>query len=158
MPVFDIDPGQNPQAFGTMTFGVEGSPAGFTGDSSGNLTLLGTLTADTVSAHAQDVVRTVATSGAAQTIPDTSVATVNVITLTANCTLTLPAAEAGMSITFVFVQDGTGSRTVTWPGSVKWASGVATPLSTAAAAVDMVTIICAVDGTWLAVLSGLSFS
>ena len=40
-------------------------------------------------------VNTVATSGAAQTIPDVTTDTLNFITLTANCTLTFPTAAAG---------------------------------------------------------------
>lgn len=45
MPVFDIEPGQNPKAAGTMSFGVEGSTPGFTVDTSGNVTISGVLTA-----------------------------------------------------------------------------------------------------------------
>jgi len=42
MPVFDIEPNQNPQAYGVMTFGVEGvTPPGLQVDSSGVLTLGG---------------------------------------------------------------------------------------------------------------------
>jgi len=37
------------------------------------------------------------------------------------------------------IQDATGSRSITWPATVKWAEGTAPTLSTAAASVDIVT-------------------
>lgn len=43
------------------------------------------------------------------------------------------------------VQDGTGSRTITWPGSVTWLSGSAPTLSTAAGAIDVISLF--YDGT-----------
>jgi hypothetical protein len=43
------------------------------------------------------------------------------------------------------IQDATGSRAVTWPASVKWPSGTAPTLSTAANAIDIVTFY--YDGT-----------
>lgn len=44
MPVWDQVPGNNPQAAGTVTFGVEGSPIGMSLDSGGNMSLAGDLT------------------------------------------------------------------------------------------------------------------
>ena len=44
----------------------------------------------------------------------------------------------GQTINWFIKQDGTGSRTMTWPASFKWPSGVAGVLSTAANAVDLV--------------------
>lgn len=43
MPVLDIEPGQNPNAPGVMTFGSQGQNPGFLVDTAGNLTLLGAL-------------------------------------------------------------------------------------------------------------------
>lgn len=101
-----------------------------------------------------EAVNTVATSGSAQTIPDVTTATISRITLSANCTLTFPTAAAGKSFTLVLVQDATGSRTITWPGTAKWAGGTAPTLSTGASKVDVLTFTCA-DGTnWLGFLSG----
>lgn len=45
MPVLDIEPGQNPNAPGVLSFGSQGRPPGFLVDSEGNLTLLGALIA-----------------------------------------------------------------------------------------------------------------
>jgi hypothetical protein len=101
-------------------------------------------------------VNTVAASGAAQTIPAPTVATISRITLTANCTLTFPTATAGSSFTLVLVQDGTGSRTVTWPASImKWVGGTAPTLSTGAGKIDYLSFVCT-DGTnWAGFVSGL---
>jgi hypothetical protein len=91
-------------------------------------------------------VNTVSASGSALTLPDVTTATMHDVTLTANCTFTFPAAGAGKSFSLRLVQDGTGSRTVTWPGTVKWAGGTAPTLSTAAGAVDTFAFVC-FDGT-----------
>jgi hypothetical protein len=101
-------------------------------------------------------VQAVGASGATQTLPDVPTATINLVTLTANCTFTFPTAAAGKSFTLTLVQDATGSRTATWPATVKWASGTAPALSTAATAVDFLTFVC-VDGTnWYGFLGGLN--
>ena len=44
---------------------------------------------------------------------------------------------AGSLVTVVLVQDGTGSRTVTWPATVKWAGGTAPTLTTTASKRDV---------------------
>lgn len=95
----------------------------------------------------QEVVNTVAATGAAETLPAT--ANVHDLTLTADCTLTLPTLTSGKAcaITVILRQDGTGSRLVTWPGSVSWVSGSAPTLKTAAAAVDVVTLFTLDGGT-----------
>lgn len=69
-------------------------------------------------------------------------------TLDANCTFTFTGATSGLVAAMVLelAQDGTGSRTVTWPGSVVWADGAPT-LSTAAAAVDILTFFSRDGGT-----------
>lgn len=91
-------------------------------------------------------VNTITASGSALTLPDANVATMHDITLTANCTLTFPTARAGQSFSLRLKQDGTGSRTVTWPASVKWDSGTAPTLSTAANAIDAFAFV-SFDGT-----------
>lgn len=104
----------------------------------------------------QDKVHTVAASGAAQTI-DCSIANIFDLTLTATCTLTItnpPPVEG--SIVLILRQGGSGSYTVTWPGSVSWqnpatgASGGSAPtLWTAVGAMDVV-VLTTLDGgtTW----------
>ena len=62
-----------------------------------------------------------------------------------NDTFTFTAPSNPCSLTLILVQDGTGSRTATWPGTVKWADGSAPTLTTDANAVDIVSFI--YDGT-----------
>lgn len=88
-------------------------------------------------------VNTVTTSGSAQTLPDSNKATMHRITLTANCALTFPTPLAGKSFTLKLIQDGTGSRTVTWPTSVcRFDSGTTPTLSTAANSIDVFACVC----------------
>jgi hypothetical protein len=103
----------------------------------------------------QEPVNTVAATGSTETLPDITSNTVHRLTLDANCTLTFPTAGAGKSFTLVLVQDATGSRTVTWPGTVKWSGGVAPTLSTGAGKIDYLTFMCT-DGTnWAGFVAGL---
>ena len=78
-------------------------------------------------------------------------------TLTGNCTFTFSPEPTGpCSLTLKLVQDGTGSRTVTWPADVKWPGGTAPTLTTTASAVDIVTFY--YDGTAFYGQAGLNFS
>jgi len=62
------------------------------------------------------------------------------ITLTAaTVTLTFTAPVGVGNFLLKVVQDGTGSRTVTWPAAVLWPGGSAPTLSTAASSVDIVS-------------------
>lgn len=93
-------------------------------------------------------VNTVATSGAAQTIPDNTTATINDIVLSANCALTFPAAAAGDSFLLQVVQPASGGPySVTWPGSgVVWVAGSPPTQATAANNRDLYSFVC-IDGT-----------
>ena len=100
-----------------------------------------------------EIVNTVASSGTTETLPAPSTATLHDITLTDNCTITLPTAVAGQSFTLLLRQDGDGSRTVTW-ASALWAGGTAPTLTTTASAIDILVFIC-IDGTnWMGFVSG----
>ena len=70
------------------------------------------------------------------------------LTLTGNCTYTFPTATAGQSFILYQLQDATGSRTVSWPASVKWPSGTAPTLTSTASKADIFAFTA--DGTnWL---------
>lgn len=106
-----------------------------------------------------ELLSVVAASGAAQTL-DVRTATCFDVTLTANCTFTFAGVAASGStlanaFTLVLRQDATGSRTVTWPGSVKWPGGAAPVISSGASKVDVYSFM-TVDGgtTWLGAVSG----
>lgn len=60
------------------------------------------------------------------------------VTLGGNRTLAITNAVSGASGILVVTQDGTGSRTLTFPSGSKWAGGTVT-LSTTASAVDVLS-------------------
>lgn len=64
-------------------------------------------------------------------------------TLGANRTLSTPTnPKEGITYSLQVIQDGTGTRTVTWPASFDWGSAGAPTLSTGAGKKDLVTLIC----------------
>lgn len=73
------------------------------------------------------------------------------ITETGNVTFTFSGATAGYLAQFILYlfQDGTGSRTTTWPGSVSWIGGTPPALNTAPDALNVLTFQ-SMDGgaTW----------
>ena len=102
-----------------------------------------TLTNPTVTNYVESVVA-IGNSGTSQTLALTN-GTVQTVTMTGNCTFTMPTATAGKSFILIAVQDGTGSRTATFT-SVKFAGGVAPTLTTTATTGrDILTFVA--DGT-----------
>jgi len=73
-----------------------------------------------------------------------------------NETFTFTAPSKPCALQLMLVQDGTGGRTVTWPATIKWPGGTAPTLSTAANAVDIISIL--YDGTNYYATSSLNFS
>lgn len=91
---------------------------------------------------------------------DMSTSTTKVYTLTGNTTFTFSGAPTGGNDgqagawTLVLKQDATGGRTVTWP-TVKWPSGTAPSVSSAANSVDVYTFFTVDTGsTWYGFQSG----
>ena len=102
-----------------------------------------TLTNPTVTNYVESVVA-IGNSSTSQTLSLTN-GTVQTVTMTGNCTFTMPTATAGKSFILIAVQDGTGSRTATFT-SVKWAGGTAPTLTTTATTGrDILTFVA--DGT-----------
>ena len=85
-----------------------------------------------------------ANTGTTYTI-DLANGTVQILTLTGNCTFTFPTATAGRSFIMLLKQDGTGSRTVTWPAAVKWPAGTAPTITATASKLDK--YVFTADGT-----------
>ena len=83
-------------------------------------------------------------SGASKTVSwlDASVQT---LTLTANCTITFSDPVVGVALTLILTQDGTGSRTITIIPTPKWAGGVAPTLTTTPGKTDILSLLW--DGT-----------
>lgn len=91
-----------------------------------------------------------ASSGSSLTL-DIAAGTTQDITLDSSSvalSLSNPAAsgKAGQ-MTIIIRQDGTGGRTITWPGSVLWAGGTAPTLSGGASAVDIFQLMTSDGGT-----------
>ena len=73
-----------------------------------------------------------------------------------NETFTFTAPTNHGNLLVVLKQDSVGSRTITWPGTVKWPSGTAPTLSTGANAIDIVSFY--YDGTSYYGVSNLNFT
>src|SRR4051812_31860380 len=96
-----------------------------------------------------------ANSGAAITLGAANAYSLQDVTLNAATpAITLPTANAGESFALILRQDATGGRAPSWVGTVKWPGGAAPTVTPTASAVDMVSFVCAVAGTWLGFPSG----
>lgn len=73
-----------------------------------------------------------------------------------NDTFTFTAPSNPCNILLMLVQDGTGSRTATWPGTVKWPGGSAPTLTTGANSIDIIAFY--YDGTNYYGVESLDFS
>ena len=81
--------------------------------------------------------------------------TLQIITLTGNWVPNTgwPTATAGQFFRLIVKQDGTGSRTITWPSSVKWPSSTAPTITATASKADIFDF--SSDGTnWFGINSG----
>lgn len=116
--------------------------------------------ASSVTSAVYDPLDTIAASGTSTSANISTYGVVD-ITLTGNCTISItgPTAGQGWSATFILRQDGTGSRTVSWPANTKWPGGTVPTLSTPASSVDIVVLM-TVDGgtTWYGSLAGKGFA
>ena len=79
---------------------------------------------------------------------DLDVANTHSVTLGGNRTLALSNSDAGQKFIIRLTQDGTGSRTVTWFSTIKWAGGVAPTLTTTANKTDVFGFICTSAGNY----------
>lgn len=97
-------------------------------------------------------------SGTSKTISDAALGGGYTLTLTGNCTITFPTLAVGAKLRLRLAQDGTGSRTVTWPAAVHWAAATAPTLTTTASKVDVFEFY-SFDGTvWIGRTVGLNYT
>jgi hypothetical protein len=82
---------------------------------------------------------------------------VQILTLTGNCTFTFPTATAGRSFFLLLKQDATGGRTVTWPAAVKWPGGTAPTITSTALRLDKY-VFTAADSNWYGSVAGQSYT
>ena len=104
--------------------------SGTTGVATSNITLTGFYTESVVA---------IGSSGTTKTLSLVS-GTFQTVTLTGNCTFTMPTATAGQSFILIVSQDATGGRTATFTG-VKWPAGTAPTITTTASAVDILSFV-----------------
>ena len=97
-----------------------------------------------------------ANTGTAYTI-DLANGSVQILTLTGNCTFTFPTATAGRSFFLLLKQDGTGGRAVTWPAAVKWPSATAPTITSTASKLDKF-VFTAADSNWYGSLAGQNYT
>ena len=86
------------------------------------------------------------TDGATITI-DWSLGNKHKVTLGGSRTLAFSNTTAGQAIRLQIKQDGTGSRTVTWPSGISWFGGSAPTLTTTANKTDEVILECTSAGS-----------
>ncbi len=82
---------------------------------------------------------------------------VQILTLTGNCTYTFPTPVAGKSFTLVQLQDATGGRTVTWPASVKWPANTAPTITSTASKGDKFVFTAIDSSNWLGSVAGQNY-
>ena len=112
----------------------------------------------TSSNYTLNVPGTVTTLTDAATItPDFAANNVFTVTLGGNRTIANPSTPIpGQSGSIFIVQDGTGSRTVTWPSSVKWPASTAPTITSTASKGDKFVFVG--DGTyWWASSAGQNY-
>lgn len=99
----------------------------------------------------------VANSGTTLTLADYPT-TLHLVTLTGNVTFTFPAAVAGKSFLLQTKQDGSGSRTIVWPGagSLIWVAGTPTPTSTLNKS-DLWSFVCLDGSHYLGIVVAQNF-
>jgi hypothetical protein len=82
--------------------------------------------------------------------------TVQIITLTGNCTITMPTAVSGKSFIMFLKQDATGGRTVTW-STVVWPNATAPTITSTASRQDIYSFFS--DGTsWFGTTVGQNYT
>lgn len=96
-----------------------------------------------------------ATDGATVTF-DLSQGNLQKVTLGGNRTLALSNVSTGQCFIIKLVQDGTGSRTVTWWSGISWAGGSAPTLTTTANKADVFGFICTGTNTYDGFIVGLN--
>lgn len=79
---------------------------------------------------------------------DLSASNVHTVTLGGNRILALSNVSTGQAFIIRLVQDGTGSRTVTWFTTIKWPNATAPTLTTTASRVDTFGFICTGSNTY----------
>ncbi|NBX86943.1 MAG: hypothetical protein EBQ97_00275 [Bacteroidetes bacterium] len=150
--------GTGTTSYGTNNLVIASGTSAFTGLAPGST--IGAIVRSTGSTFSVGgsaaTARSAVTFSATVMIIDCSLSNVFTTTFTANVTTapTFSNVADGQTINWFITQDGTGSRTMTWPTSFKWPGGTAGALSTAANAVDLLVATYRSDtGFWYATIA-----
>jgi hypothetical protein len=138
----------NAATSGTPTISATGN------DTNIDLTLLGKGTGK-VKANSSYGTITANSDGATITF---NMATSNLhsVTLGGNRTLAVSNVSTGQCFILRLLQDGTGSRTVNWFTTIKWAGGSAPTLTTTASKADVIGFLCTGTNTYDGFIIGLN--
>lgn len=150
--------GTGTTSYGTNNLVIASGTSAFTGLAPGSTAgaiVRSTGSTFSVGGNAATTINAVTWSATAMTI-DCSLSNVFRTVFLGNVTTapTLSNPADGQTINWFITQDGTGSRTMTWPTSFKWPGGTAGALSTAANAVDLLVATYRSDtGFWYATIA-----
>lgn len=114
-----------------------------------------TVTGTTIKVNGLESVNVVSASGTSVALANPANDIGNDITLSASCTITMPAASAGL-ICWAFIHQAAsgGPYTVTWPsagsssGDVNWPGATAPTMTATAGAVDLYEFVGTAGGYW----------
>lgn len=96
-----------------------------------------------------------ATDGGTVTF-DLTAGNIQQVTLGGNRVLALSGEQVGQPFAIRLVQDGTGTRTVTWFSTIKWPGGNAPTLTTTAAKTDVLGFIVTTSGNYDGYIIGMN--
>jgi hypothetical protein len=126
------------------TWATKAAPSGTVVGTTDTQELSGKTLTNPIVTNYVETLYAIGNSSTAVTI-DLANGTVQTVTMTDNCTFTMPTATAGKSFILICTQDATGSRTAVFT-SVKFPNGTAPTLTTTATTgVDILTFVA--DGT-----------
>jgi hypothetical protein len=114
-----------------------------------NLSSVQTLTGKKTVAGTVQTITTLAPSPAATATCNLDLGNLFFITMPAgNITIALSNDSVGQAFVIRILQDGGGSRTVTWFSTIKWPGATTPTLTTTASKADMFGFICTGSGTY----------
>ncbi len=79
---------------------------------------------------------------------DLSTVNKHMVTLTGTVTISLTGGTVGQVFLVRLIQDGTGSRTVTWFTTIKWPANTSPTLTTTANKIDVFGFLCTSSGNY----------
>lgn len=140
---YDVSTGKNAILIGATAAGLVmlGENGQLSLPSSGNVGIGTTSPQATLDVTGTLYSRRVTLTDAATIAVDWSQGNIQSVTLGGNRTFTFANPVDGARYILIIKQDATGSRTATWPATVRWPGGTAPTLTTTASKTDYITFI-----------------